>query len=289
MPTEGATHIDDLVTTKPASGEEGNLTDDYLRELKTVIKTDFPAITGPITASQAELNYLDGSTPGTAVATTALVVDGNLDINLGTGDLTATIVNATTVDTTNVDGILGGNTPAAITGTNLTLATGATITEISTDGTMAGNADTVAPTEKAVKTYSDSKIKTGIEASPAVGGNMEVFVSTAVTYTAADQNIQEAHGLSGTPQEFCVCARNISGGAISGWNDGDVIQIYWSWATWDGPSYYEYGVIPGADSTNVYLSVARLGILATGKTSGSYISLSTSSAWELFVVAKYYS
>ncbi|MBV6343601.1 hypothetical protein HWQ67_18700, partial [Candidatus Magnetobacterium casensis] len=36
---------------------------------------------------------------------------------------------------------------------SLKLATGATLTEFSTDGTMAGNSDTAAPTEKAVVTY----------------------------------------------------------------------------------------------------------------------------------------
>lgn len=38
---------------------------------------------------------------------------------------------------------------------SLTLASGATIVEISTDGTLAGDADTVVPTEKAVKAYVD--------------------------------------------------------------------------------------------------------------------------------------
>ena len=41
---------------------------------------------------------------------------------------------------------------------NLTLATGATADEISTDGTLAGDSDTAIPTEKAVKTYTDSVV-----------------------------------------------------------------------------------------------------------------------------------
>jgi len=39
---------------------------------------------------------------------------------------------------------------------SLKLATGATVTEFSTDGTMAGNSDAAVPTEKAVKTYVDN-------------------------------------------------------------------------------------------------------------------------------------
>jgi hypothetical protein len=59
-----------------------------------------------ITASATELNYLDGSVPGSGVANTAVVLDGNKDIqgirNLTlTGDLTVngttTTVNSTTV------------------------------------------------------------------------------------------------------------------------------------------------------------------------------------------------
>lgn len=43
--------------------------------------------------------------------------------------------------------------------TSLKLAVGATVTELSIDGTLAGDSDTAVPTEKAVKTYADSKGK----------------------------------------------------------------------------------------------------------------------------------
>ncbi len=41
---------------------------------------------------------------------------------------------------------------------DLTLASGATANEISTDGTLTGDSDTAIPTEKAVKTYTDSLV-----------------------------------------------------------------------------------------------------------------------------------
>ena len=53
-----------------------------------------------------------------------------------------------------VGDIAGG----AIVGTSLTGASGASITEFSTDGTLAGNSDTATPTEKAVKTYVDTQL-----------------------------------------------------------------------------------------------------------------------------------
>lgn len=49
---------------------------------------------------------------------------------------------------------------SAITADSITLAAGATPTEFSTDGTMAGDSDTAVPTEKAVKTYVDGIVST---------------------------------------------------------------------------------------------------------------------------------
>ena len=53
-----------------------------------------------------------------------------------------------------VGDIAGG----AIVGTSLTGASGASVTEFSTDGTMGGNSATAVPTESAVKTYVDTQI-----------------------------------------------------------------------------------------------------------------------------------
>lgn len=47
-----------------------------------------------VNTSAAELNVLDGVTAGTATANKALVVDANKDINLDTGDLACTDINA---------------------------------------------------------------------------------------------------------------------------------------------------------------------------------------------------
>jgi len=59
-------------------------------------------------------------------------------------------------------------------------ATGATITEASIDGTMAGNSDSAVPTEKAVKTYVDT----------AVGGGMigpEGVVAVPLSFETGEQ------------------------------------------------------------------------------------------------------
>jgi len=49
-----------------------------------------------LTSSAAELNLLDGLTPGTGTASKALVVDSSIDIDLGTGDIGATVITAVT-------------------------------------------------------------------------------------------------------------------------------------------------------------------------------------------------
>lgn len=58
----GTKYIDDLNSSNPASGDVRSEGDDHLRGIKNVLKTTFPSITGPVTATQAELNILDGVT-----------------------------------------------------------------------------------------------------------------------------------------------------------------------------------------------------------------------------------
>lgn len=67
MPLESATYIDGLVATNPVNAtDEVSVGDDHLRLLKSTIKATFPSLTGAVTASQAELNILDGATLSTA-------------------------------------------------------------------------------------------------------------------------------------------------------------------------------------------------------------------------------
>lgn len=61
-------------------------------------------------------------------------------------------------DTGNLTGLNNLTATGLITGGTLTLTTGATVSELSIDGTLAGDSDTAIPTEKAVKTYVDSQV-----------------------------------------------------------------------------------------------------------------------------------
>lgn len=57
MAIETATYISDLNVSNPPGSDPVGQADDHLRLLKSVIKSTFPNITGPVTSTQAQLNY----------------------------------------------------------------------------------------------------------------------------------------------------------------------------------------------------------------------------------------
>ena len=68
MALESATYISELVDTNPTATDAISQGDDHLRMLKTVLKTQFSGLSGTaaITASETEMNKLDGVTATTA-------------------------------------------------------------------------------------------------------------------------------------------------------------------------------------------------------------------------------
>jgi hypothetical protein len=56
MPLETATYIDGLNTSNPAASDAISTADDHLRLIKSTIKATFPNITGPVTATQSDIN-----------------------------------------------------------------------------------------------------------------------------------------------------------------------------------------------------------------------------------------
>ena len=101
-------YIDELNAAWPVGADdEKSQGDDHIRGIKQVLQNTFSQISGEVTADETEMNYLTDTTPGTAVASKALVVDSSNDIDLGTGDISATLVNGIT--TTELD-MLSGRT-----------------------------------------------------------------------------------------------------------------------------------------------------------------------------------
>ena len=107
MAKETATYIGQLVATNPVASDSVSVGDDHLRMLKTVLKTQFSGLTGTtaVTASEAEMNLIDGVT-----ATTAEL--NYLDITtLGTSADSKALTQASGVVTIAGDVVVSGTTP----------------------------------------------------------------------------------------------------------------------------------------------------------------------------------
>ncbi len=62
MALESTTYIDGLVATNPTGTDARSQGDDHIRMVKSSVKATFPNITGAITPTHTELNYVDGVT-----------------------------------------------------------------------------------------------------------------------------------------------------------------------------------------------------------------------------------
>jgi len=60
MGLETVTNISDLNAANPTGSDSPSDGDNHIRNIKTALKTDLVNITGPVTATQTELNLLDG-------------------------------------------------------------------------------------------------------------------------------------------------------------------------------------------------------------------------------------
>lgn len=62
MALETGTYISDLVATNPLGSDAKSSGDDHIRLVKSTIKTTFPNISGAVTPTHIEINYLSGVT-----------------------------------------------------------------------------------------------------------------------------------------------------------------------------------------------------------------------------------
>lgn len=62
MPLETAQFIDGLVITNPTGADAKSTADDHLRVIKSAIKATFPNVTGAVTPTHAQLNFVTGVT-----------------------------------------------------------------------------------------------------------------------------------------------------------------------------------------------------------------------------------
>jgi hypothetical protein len=103
MGLEIVLHLDDLDATNPVGTDPRSEGDDHIRNVKSALLTDFPGITGIVTSTHSELNFVD-VTAGTLTASKAIVVDGSSKIdNLNIDNLN---INGNTISSTDTNGTI---------------------------------------------------------------------------------------------------------------------------------------------------------------------------------------
>ena len=170
MALDPANYIDELSITDPTASDLVSQGDDQIRTVKRAVKQSFPSVDIAVNAihtssSEPSVSVAEGlvwiDTSGGAGNHVAKIYDGSAFITLPFSVETAQKVdiNDGTIDGT----VIGGATPAAISGTtldastSLVLATGATVTGID-NGDVATGSATLLSTQGAVKTYVDAQV-----------------------------------------------------------------------------------------------------------------------------------
>jgi hypothetical protein len=174
MALETASYINGLVATNPTATDTVAQADDHIRLIKAAIKATFPNVTGAITATQAEINKLDGFT-GTVT-----------DLNYAK-DLRATGVTSTEFDyldgvTSNIQTQLNAKqatiTGAASTGASSNLTTNRAMI---TNGSGKMSVSAVTSTELGYLDGVTSNIQTQL--NNVSGYPLDVRVLTSGSYT----------------------------------------------------------------------------------------------------------
>lgn len=94
MPIEAVTYISDFVVTNPVGATDpGSDLDDHIKNMKIGIKTTFPNVTGAVTPTHTELNYVDG-------VTSAIQTQLDAKIAATSGTFTATCATGMTTTPT---------------------------------------------------------------------------------------------------------------------------------------------------------------------------------------------
>jgi len=101
MGLEIVLHLDDLDATNPVGTDPRSEDHDHIRNVKTALLTDFPNISGVVSSTHSELNFVD-VTAGTLTASKAIVVDSSSKIdNLKVDNID---INGNTISSTDTNG-----------------------------------------------------------------------------------------------------------------------------------------------------------------------------------------
>ena len=244
MSLETGDYVNDLVITNPTASDPVSQGDDQLRLIKKVVKQSFPSVDAAVNAihtgtSAPAVSITEGlvwvDTSGGAGNHLLKFYDGSSFITLAASPETA---NSVDVNAGTVDGaVIGGATPAAITGTTLTgntslaLATGATVTGV--DNGALGASATLLATQGAIKTYVDAQLTaedldfqgdSGTGAVDLDSQTLDIAGGSGITTTAGSQTLTVAGDDATTSAKgvasFSSAHFSVSSGAVSIATDG---------------------------------------------------------------------
>ena len=114
MALETVVNIDDLDPNNPLGTDARSQGDDHIRNIKKALTTNFANISGNVTSSHTDLNYVDVTTAGTVEASKALVVDSSKKLN-------ELLVDNITIDGNSITSTSGDLQLKAVSGSSLTL------------------------------------------------------------------------------------------------------------------------------------------------------------------------
>ena len=290
MPLETGTSISDLVSTNPAATDGIVQGDDHIRLLKTVLKTTFPSITGPVTATQTELNSVTANVTG--------LTSGKYDKTGGS------ISGAVTVAAGGLTVTAGGLT---VTAGGLTVAAGAisfptisetvqSTSEIATQAEVTTGTDdvrivspkkltefnpatvTVDPVNDFVliRDATDSKVKK--VAANTVGAQITAGTTLTLNPYTVNTTTTQAHGLGGRPIFFDAYLECVT--ADAGYTTGQIVPIGMGHTNYGPQQVFNTRV----DATNVVLtthSASTPGIVNASTRAATTI---VAANWKLVIV-----
>ena len=173
MGLETVTDIDDLDISNPLGTDPRSQGDDHIRNIKKALKTDFPSITGAMTATQAELNVLDGVTAGTVTASKGVVVDATSKVDVWNVDNLTIDGNTLTANTGAINITPAAGSAIVLDATinvDAGVVTGATsVTSTTFVGALTGNADTAT---SATSATTAGTVTTATQASITTAANL---------------------------------------------------------------------------------------------------------------------
>ena len=245
MALETATYINGLVVTNPVATDGLAQADDHMRLIKSTIKATFPNVTGAITATQAEVNALDGLTASTAELN---ILDGvtatAAELNLLDG-VTATTaelnildgVTATAAELNVLDGITATTTELNyVDGVTSDIQTqidtlDTSVTALSSAGTgkvlqVVAGFSTSSTTHTSTSSYTDSTVTVNITPSSASSKILimaNIVLNSAGNYDGAGvQVVRNGTAVRTYPQVIKIGERATT--------DGDSTEITTTWA-----------------------------------------------------------